>query len=133
MAEVAGVSRRGGCTRRGWREAGVTRQWFVRGVDGRLMHDACEQLSSKAELPDLLVKVFEYWRRQQGILTRRSHSTQLMITPMDLALCLVTAVQLVRHAAARRQLTQRGLPSMLHEVCACARSCVRVRVCDDAR
>jgi len=75
-----------------------------------------QALSSKAELPDLLVKVFEYWRRQQGILTRRSHSTQLMITPIDLALCLVTTVQLVRHAAARRQLTLRGLPSMLHEV-----------------
>lgn len=75
-----------------------------------------EQLSCNPKLTELLVKVLEYWRRQQGILTRRSYSRQITVTSIDLALCLVTSVHLVRHAPSRRQLAQRGLPMMLHEV-----------------
>lgn len=75
-----------------------------------------EQLSGNPKLTELLVKVLEYWRRQQGILTRRSYSRQITVTAIDLALCLVTSVHIVRHAPSRRQLAQRGLPMMLHEV-----------------
>ena len=64
----------------------------------------------------MLIKVLEYWRRQQGVVTRRSQSTQISITEMDLALCLVTTVQLARHAAVRRQLAHRGLAALLNEV-----------------
>ena len=70
---------------------------------------------------DVVVKVLEYWRRQQGVVTRRSRSTQIYITEMDLALCLVTSVQLARHAAMRRKLAagagaSRSLATLLHEV-----------------
>ena len=68
---------------------------------------------------DVVVKVLEYWRRQQGVVTRRSRSTQIYITEMDLALCLVTSVQLARHAAMRRKLAagaSRSFATLLHEV-----------------
>ena len=69
--------------------------------------------------------MLEYWRRQQGVVTRRSRSTQIYITEMDLALCLVTSVQLARHGAMRRKLAAgasdrygapRSFASLLHEV-----------------
>jgi len=76
-----------------------------------------EQLASNDELLDLLVKVLEYWRRQQGVITRRSQSTQINITEMDLALCIVTIAQLARHSTVRRQLAQRSVANLLNEVC----------------
>jgi hypothetical protein len=75
-----------------------------------------EQLSAHEDLLDLLIKVLEYWRRQLGVVTRRSQRSQISITEMDLALCIVTTVQLARVKAMRRKMVQRGLANLLHEV-----------------
>ena len=74
------------------------------------------QLSSKDELLDLLVKVLEFWRKKQGVVTRRWHVTQISISPDVLALCVVTTVQLARHAIVRRKLAQRAMAVLLNEV-----------------
>jgi hypothetical protein len=78
--------------------------------------DVGTQLSSNDELLDLLVKVLEFWRKKQGVVTRRRHVTQMNISPVDLALCIVTTVQLARHAIVRRKLAQRAIAVLLNEV-----------------
>ncbi len=74
------------------------------------------QLSSHDELLDLLAKVLEFWRKKQGVMTRRWHVTQISITPDVLALCIVTTVQLARHAMVRRKLAERGMHVLLIQV-----------------
>ena len=60
--------------------------------------------------------MLEYWRRQQGVVTRRSQSTQISIAELDLALCVVTTIQLATLAEVRRQLAPRGFADLLFEV-----------------